>query len=86
MKGGAPLPFFARVSFHCGCPAFPCKSINLKNLIAGLLHDGRLADPNHFANAQKLDSVRRRKLILLVDVPPQEVDFCTPHRGPTLFL
>jgi hypothetical protein len=35
-------------------------------------------------NAQKLDFVSRRKVILLVDVSPKEVDFCAPQRGPVL--
>lgn len=34
-------------------------------------------------NAQKLDFVWRRKLILLVDVSPQRADFCAPHGGPS---
>jgi hypothetical protein len=48
---------------------------------AGLKAGATRAHPDSL-NAQKLDSLMRRKLILLVDVSPRLVDLYAPQRGP----
>ena len=65
MKGGAPLPFFARISFHGSYAAFSYKNIILNGLESMRFRSRITTGAPHFVSAQKLDFVDAAKVVIV---------------------